>query len=575
MNEAPPFEALVVAEDESIAGPLEAVLRDEGATVHRAETVEAAVAISAHTSLDVAFVEVPLGLALCHHLPRVAGGVEIHAVVRPRDLERGAEAVSLGVAGVLVTPVTGDAIVRAVEARRMRRGEEASRAALLAELDAARRRLAIYDRLVRFARGAGPSDAVRAIVDGAMDLSGARGVALYATFGDKRAERVRLAAIGAATDMPATASPEALSGIVDARCARLVSLVAGTAEIGVLVLEGATEAEERVRGLSDLAAAMLSVVDRPVEPARAGGGAAPPLSAQRGNAAFRDVATRLLSLSARHGRRASLVAVHFAGAERAVRRERALASIADLVRETDAFATEEGDLVLFLPESGGLGAHACRRRVLARLSGERRARPPASSSSPRLASGPRSEPGAEPELVCAGVATFPHDGPSLDHLLRAARRRAVEDARSAVHALGLAALSLPEIVDELLARPILEAGPRSPYPLDLAEASLLGVVSRACRDALRTGQASIVTTARDGLGAATAARQVGGTSPRVVDVRGTPGCSDLEAVVVESEQGAWVCCGRTGDDRFRGVHAADPLLADLLVQRLVSAGAPA
>ena len=71
---------------------------------------------------------------------------------------------------------------------------------------------------------------------------------------------------------------------------------------------------------------------------------------------------------------------------------------------------------------------------------------------------------------------------------------------------------------------------------------------------------------------AAAARQV--ASPKVLDVRAEPGCANVEAIVVEAEHGAWVCCGRVIGERFRGVHCADPLLADVLTRRLVAAGSP-
>lgn len=56
------------------------------------------------------------------------------------------------------------------------------------------------------------------------------------------------------------------------------------------------------------------------------------------------------------------------------------------------------------------------------------------------------------------------------------------------------------------------------------------------------------------------------------DVRGEPGCENVEAIVIEAEHGAWVCCGRIVGERFQGVHAADPLLADVIERRLSSAG---
>jgi len=429
---------------------------------------------------------------------------------------------------------------------------------LVEKLARERRKLETYDRLVRFARGAAQSDAVRAIVDGVAQISGAKGVALYATFGDGESERVRLAAVGTALDLPASSQPADLSRLVQTRHARVLPLVSAGGELGILVLEQApTAPEAELTSVADLAAAMLSLVDRHDhvdESVRV----FPPRH-------FRTVADRFLTLAGRHDRRASVLAITLPGADRPNRREEATLEIADIVRNTDALCgTEDGDLLVFLPETTGIGAHSCRRRILARLTGERRARPTkgtaARSQEPRSKGGP----------IAVGVSTFPHDGATLKRLVRSARTRAVDDARSPVHILALEPLSLQEVVDALIARPMLDAGPRSPFPLDVACSALFALVMRACREAMRGGETSVLTTLQPGLGVAAAARQA--MVPRVVDVRGEAGCENVEAIVVEAEHGAWVCCGRVIGDRFRGVHCADPLLADILSRRIVAAG---
>ena len=139
-----------------------------------------------------------------------------------------------------------------------------------------------------------------------------------------------------------------------------------------------------------------------------------------------------------------------------------------------------------------------------------------------------------------------------------------------LHTLALESLSLQDVVDALIARPMLDAGPRSPFPLDVACSALFTLVMRACREAMRGGETNVLTTLQPGLGIAAAARQA--LVPRVVDVRTETGCENIEAIVVDAEHGAWVCCGRVIGDRFRGVHCADPLLADVLTGRIVAAG---
>ena len=554
------LDILAVVQDPEILRVLEHAAREEGAPLRVVGSVEAALEAARTRPPRVAFVELGVedgaALALCHHLPAIDPAMPVHAVATPAELERGAEALSLGAASVLVTPVTGDALARILLdlVARTARGVEA--AALEARVRTAQRRVEVYDRLVRFARGAAPSEAVRAIVEGVAQLSSANGVALYATFGDDKSERIRLAAIGSSLDLPQASAPADLARLVSARSAKVVPLVAAGAQLGILVLDGMpASADAEVASVADLAAAMLSFIDRH-EPSGSRGRPADASS-------FLSLAERLLSLSARHDRRASVLAVSFPD-ERSARRDAVIAEISEIVRATDALSgNDEGDLLLFLPETGALGAHACRRRIAARLSGDRRARGRGAvrGAEPRSLSSP----------VCVGVATFPHDGTKLAALVRAARTRALEDARSPVHGLGLEGLSLDEIVDALLARPMLDAGPRSPLPLDIASTALFSLVTRACQDARRGGLASVTTTLQPGLGVAAAARS--STSPRVLDVRSQPKCEDVEAVVVEAEHGTWVCCGRVRGDRFHGVHAADPLLADVLVRRLSAAGA--
>lgn len=550
---------LVVADDPEVAGAIERVVTDEGDTCERVLGVESAVRAAEASPIDIVFVDLRVddgaSLALCHHLPTIRPDVVVHALVHPTQIDRGGEALSLGAASVIVIPPTGDAIARVLASTKLETARLRQVTTLEQLLARERRRLETYDRLVRFARGSAQSDAIRTIVEGVAQLSGAKGVALYASFGNADAERVRLAALGTATDLPATSSPADLSRLLQLRQARAVPLMTSSGELGLIVLDHAPpQPEPEIAQLADLAAAMLSIVDRHdhgddrlrVYPQRQ----------------FRALAERMLTLSERHERRASLVSVRFPS-NLASAREEARHEVADLVRTTDALCSaDDGDLLVFLPETGGLGAQACRRRILARLRGERRSRPKAPSA--RASDGPRAA------AVVVGVATFPHDGTGLSRLIRAARTRADEEARSSVHALGLEALSLSEVVDALIARPILDAGPRSPYPLDVALSALFSFVVRAVRDALRGGEARVVTTLQPGLGAAAAARQV--CTPRVLDIRTFAGCEDIEAVVIEAEHAHWVCCGRVNGERFVGVHAADALLADVVSRRLLAAG---
>ena len=550
---------LAVVDDETVKRTVQHVVVDEGNPISFVRTVDEAVAIA--NEFDVAFIELKAdggaALALCHHLPSVNPRMPVHAIVHPEELARGEEALSLGASGVIVAPPTGEAIGRVLadlEKAQIRASEVNRLEGMLAR---ERKRLETYDRLVRFARNAAPSDAVRAIVDGVSAISAAKGVALYATFGGDETELVLLASIGTALDLPARADPAELGRLMQSRQSRVVPLVASSGEIGLLILDQPPPTPEpEVSQLADLAAAMLALVDRKDHLDEA--------VRVVSHRQFGAVAERMLTLAGRHDRRAAVLAISMP--DKSTRREEVTLEIADIIRNTDAMCgTADDDLLLFLPETNGLGANQCRRRILARLTGDRRSRP--RSSANRTTMEPRSK--AVP--IAIGVAVFPHDGLSLKRLIKASRARAVDDRRSPVHALALENMTLPDVVDALIARPIFDAGPRSPYPLDISCSALFSLVTRACRDGIRGGEMTVLTTLQPGLGVAAAARQV--TLPKVLDIRPEAGCENLEAVVVEGEHGSWVCCGRVIGDRFRGVHAADPLLADVVGRRLSSAGA--
>jgi hypothetical protein len=53
-----------------------------------------------------------------------------------------------------------------------------------------------------------------------------------------------------------------------------------------------------------------------------------------------------------------------------------------------------------------------------------------------------------------------------------------------------------------------------------------------------------------------------------VDVSAAPGCENIEVCALVAEHGTYAFAGRVEGHSVRAVHAADPLLADLLIQRL-------
>jgi GGDEF domain-containing protein len=283
---------------------------------------------------------------------------------------------------------------------------------------------------------------------------------------------------------------------------------------------------------------------------------------------FVDVAGREIDMARRHGRRFALATVGIQyqiprfDAEQAepsvVAAERVLAA----VRDTDVLArVDANEFYLLLPETGGLGAHACRRRVVSQLEAQNSTTAPGTALS-----------------VVVGVATFPHDGSDLSHLLRVAKFRADASQNSVVLHMGLSTMALADIADVLLAhvgggRPPGVDSLDLPHYIELPAVDLVAVALGAVSEAMRGGHTRVYTTHHAGIsigGAVRAELVRDGEGVRfdTVDVSGHPGCANLEVLTIVAEHATYALIGRNEGNLVRAVHAADPLLVDLLVRRL-------
>jgi GGDEF domain-containing protein/DNA-binding NarL/FixJ family response regulator len=564
---------LAASQDDTTLGTIAGAIAPTGDLLFTTTDLAEALATAAGEKAEVAFVDVMMdggaGLALVHHLTVAFPGICVYALAPESNMELGSQAVALGAIGFVSSPPSGDALLHAVGEVKGRRAAQREKVRLEADLAAAKRRNALMDRVVQLAHGGAHSEVARAIMEALAEVSEARGAALYAAFDPPRGECVRLAAMGTSQDLVATTRGEELLRVAAERGATVVPLGVAERLLALVVLEGGDPARERdVAAIGSLAATVLAFVD--AGEARPQSGAIDERARVYTFSYLQDIAGREIDKAKRHGRRLAVGAILLdreAGTKARAELEQVVLSV---VRDTDVLARfDDHEFYLLLPETGALGAHACRRRLLVRAEGDRRSRTPASDRR-----GPVSMRPGRGVPLSIGVAAYPHDGVKLDRLLRAARQRAADATRSAVHTLGLAPMPLGEIIDVLLARPMMGAGFGSPYPLDLVAPAMLTLVSAACLEARRGGAANILVTARSGMGMASAARQADGgkdANVQLADVRSSPRCENAEAIVINAEHGAWVCCGRRDEDRFRGVHAADPILADLVAQRLSQA----
>ena len=377
--------------------------------------------------------------------------------------------------------------LHAVGEVRARLAAEREKARLETDLAAAKRRNVLMDRVVQLAHGGAHSEVARAIMEALAEVAYARGAALYAAFDPQpRGECVRLASLGtvagAAADAPRRGAPAPRDR---ARGAQVVPLGIAERLLALVLLEGGDPGRERdLAAIASLAATVLAFVDAGEVGPR--GAARMTLDGRARVYSFgylQDIAGREIEKAKRHGRRLASACILLDKESVAKARAELEQVVLGVVRDTDVLARfDDHEFYLLLPETGALGAHACRRRLLIRAEGDRRARTPASDRR-----GPVSMRPGRGVPLSIGVAAYPHDGAGLDRLLRAARQRADDGARSAVHTLGLAPMPLAEIIDVLLARPMMGAAFGSPYPLELVAPAMMSLVAAACREARRGG----------------------------------------------------------------------------------------
>jgi CheY-like chemotaxis protein len=524
--------------------------------------------VSSHVP-DVAFVDVAegqtAGLAVLHHVRALAPGVPVYALLRPDRLELGTQAIALGAAGVLVLPLTGDDVLTTLAEVRTRRAEKELYRELQRSAHAARLESELFARVAELADCETRREAAGRLV-GALGTAGSRRTIVYLPTGEGQRQLLRAAASEGAPEGPAFCEEMELNAFAEEQGLEVVRLALKRELGGIVLAERLLETlgddvrQTAMSALTAQGATLLSLIGAREEARR--GGMKDPRSSAYTFAYFVDVAGREIDMARRHKRRFALatIGVHSRSEERADSPEPTLATVEGVlgaVRDTDVLArVDANEFYLLLPETGGLGAHACRRRVLERLGAA----------------------GATVDYdIGVGVAVYPHDGGDLSRLLRMARHRAEICRVSVVGTLGLRNLGLAEIVDTLLARPAIHESSatlvESPRAVELPMTDVAGLIGAGIREAQRGGPIIAAVTRRAGVGIGGAlggeiAREGDDRRVQAVDVSHAPGCANVEACAVIAEQGAYALLGRSEGHVVRAVHAADPVLVDLLVQRL-------
>jgi len=565
-TEPPGLRVLAAVTDAAVLRTIERACSAEQHSFLFATDVAEAIATGTAEQPDLAFVDVTLdggaGLALVHHLPAVCHRARVYAIVPPRRLELGSQAMALGAAGILVAPPSGDGLLLAISEVRARRAVAEERARMRAELAGWKRRAELLQGVAALA---GEPDRARAalfIAEALAEAGRASGAAVYGVTGERPEDRVRLAAVGSASIL----DDKAGAGMGADGVHRL-ALSVGDRGVGYVLLDNASGLEDAsVRALVQVASAVLGAwPNAPAQkPAPRTSGEMRAATRVYPFARFQDATTREIERARRHGRRLAIGAIFTPEPQP----ERLEELVLGVVRESDVLGrASSGEYFLLLPETGALGAHACRRRVL------RLASPPAEGEDRRVEFPSRPE--VQPKLTI-GVATYPHDGALLEPLMERARRRAKEAAASLVHARSLPSRPLGEIVDSLLDAPLEEASAPTPAfsRAELTVAGSQALVQAACREALRGGEATLLVAHRPESGTlaiARAAAEDARVTLHAIDASTLAASGGAEVVIVVAEHGTWAYCARRSGDSVLAAHSADPLLADVLADRLARA----
>jgi DNA-binding response OmpR family regulator/GGDEF domain-containing protein len=552
-------------------------LAQSGDQLRVSQDLAEGLALAASEAPDVVFIDMGLGqgagLAVVHHVRALSPGVTIYALASERSLPLGAQAVALGGTGVLMLPLSGDELLTSLAEVRGRRAERQLRKKLQAEADMSRRAAALAADLAVISEATSRRQAAERLLPILAEAAGASAGLLYLPAGEGARQLLRATTLGRLPDSPTFCEEIELLDYANEHQLQVLRLALRREQGGLALLKTALtwrtgEPPPLLDLLTAQATTMLALIGEREQSQRSA--MKDPGSSAYTFAYFVDVAGREIDKARRYGRRFALATISLTestpqaegGAQsQAVEVvERVLA----VVRDTDVLArVDENEFYLLMPETGGLGAQICRRRVVRELAGLR-----------GLRTGGRVR-----HSLMVGVATFPHDGGDLSQLLRVAKHRAEASQKSLVWRAGLDRLALSEMFDALEWSDTgseADTAPDSARQITLPSVDLVTLALCVVAEAVRGGNTLVIASQRAGMSIGGAVRSVlerdrEDVRFEVVDISLVPECADLEVLLVTAQHGVYVLLGRHEGDRVRAFHANDPLLADLLSQRLADA----
>jgi PleD family two-component response regulator len=538
--------------------------------------------LAAAEAPDLAFVDVSLGhnagLALVHHLRAVAPGAMIYALASESSLHIGAQAVALGGSGLIMMPPSGDELLSAAGEARARLAAAQERRNLEERAQFSARVAESAGRVAGLAECGDRREAARRLAQIFSEMSGATAALVYIPASEGSNELSQSGVFGKMPNAPSFADEMGLVTFARQSSCEVVPLAVRHLAEGHVLLAGLPSAwgpadRSSCELIANQAATTLALLG---ERERSTRGAIKDLTTSAYTFAyFVDIAGREIDKARRYGRRFALATIAldedaanvpsdpFAGT-RKTGEGNASTDLAEVilsvVRDTDVLArVDEREFYLLMPETGGVGAQSCRRRVL--QSAASRAGRPGTW-------------GVPPELTI-GVATYPHDGTDLSRLLRAAKRRADMSKRSIVRNIGHDGRTLSALVDDLMRRTagsFTEPDFEGARPIELSLRDAIDLAISAVSEAMRAGPTFVAVAHHPELGLSSSVRahlgqEREGLSLHILDLRNAEGCEDLQVLTVIAEHGAYLLVGRSDGVGMKGVHGSDPILVDLITLR--------
>jgi DNA-binding NarL/FixJ family response regulator/GGDEF domain-containing protein len=515
---------------------------------------------------DIVFIDVGMSkgaaLAVVHHLRAVVSNAVVYALARQESLQLGTQAIALGATGILMLPLSGDELITALTEVRLRHAERQRGKELESTLARRRENAELVGAVAELAEAPSRREAASRLAHLLVETGQAESAIVYLPAAEGSRQLMHVAHAGHSDGHPPFCDDMELLHWADHHDRDILRLALRRETAGIIALGGVDHGAETdepfplASVLATQAATCFALISAREQSHR--GAMKDPSSSAYTFAYFVDVAGREIDRSRRHGRRFALATIGFSGEENNApeRGIEVVERVLGTVRATDVLARiDELEFYLLLPETGGIGAHVCRRRVMGQLRGKN-----------------------DDDLnVTIGVATYPHNGVDLSQLLRVAKHRADAAHASVVHRLGLNRLELSEILDALLwdqaATSSAATEPEAPQTIELPAIDVVALATCALSEARRGGGARVVATLRPGVsvGAAIRAalgREASEVQADLIDISASAGCRDLEVLTLIAEHGSYLLLGRVERGHVRGVHASDPVLVDLVTRRL-------